>query len=62
MLRFEKATYLSLLFKFILSVRLSDSQSVVLLLSEFTNVYPFLFYNFIEFVIFLCTFLVTSFS
>ena len=62
MLRFEKATYLSLLFKFILSVRLSNSQSVVLLLSEFTNVYPFLFYNFIEFVIFLCTFLVTSFS
>ena len=50
MLRFDKATYLSLLFKFILSERLSNSlwQSDVLLFSEF--------------IILLYTFLVISFA
>ena len=51
MLRFIKATYLSLLFKFILSEFL-----------EFINIVSILFYNFIEFIILLYTFLVTSFS
>ena len=64
MLRFDKATYLSLLFKFILSERLSNSLwgSDVLLFSEFINIVSILFYNFIEFIILLYTFLVTSFS
>ena len=60
MLRFDKATYLSLLFKFILSERLCNSLwgSDVLLFSEFINIVFILFYNFIEFIIFLHTFLV----
>ena len=62
MLRFDEATYLSLLFKFYLSERLSNSLwgSDVLLFSEFINIVFILFYNFIEFIIFLHTFLVIS--
>ena len=64
MLRFDKARYLSLLFKFILSGRLSNSLwgSDVLLFSEFINIVSILFYNFIEFIILLYTFLVISFA
>ena len=60
MLRFDKTTYLSLLFKFILSERLSNNLwgSDVLLFSEFVNIVSILFYIFIEFIIFLYTFLV----
>ena len=63
MLRFDRATYLSLLFKFILSERLSNSLwgSDVLLFSGLINIVFILFYNFIEFIILLYTFLVTSF-
>ena len=49
MLRFDKATYLSLLFKFILYVRLSNSLwgwDVTLFL-EFMNIVSIMFYNFI---------------
>ena len=64
MLKFDKATYLSLLFKFIVSERLSNSlcASDVLLFSEFTNIVAILFYNFIEFIILLYAFLVIFFS
>ena len=64
MLRFDKATYLSLLFKFILSERLRNSLrgSDVLLFSEFINVVCILFYNFIELAMLLYTFLVISFA
>ena len=64
MLKFYKATYLSLLFKFILSVRLSNNLcgSDVLLFLEFINIVPILFYNFIEIIILLYTFLVIFFS
>ena len=65
MLRFNKATYLSLLFKFILSERLNNSLrgSDALLFSEFIkNIVSILFYNFIEFIILLYTFLVFSFA
>ena len=63
MLRFDKVTYLSFLFKFILSVTLSQSLrgSDVLLFSQFINIVSILFYNFIEFIILLYTFLVISF-
>ena len=63
MLRFDKATYLSLLFKFSLSERLSNSVlgSDVLLFSESINIVSMLFYEFIEFIILLHTFLVISF-
>ena len=64
MSRFGTATYLSLLFKFVLSDRFSNSlwESDVLLFSEFINVVSILFYNFIELIISLYTFLVISFS
>ena len=64
MLRFEKATYLSLLFRFILSERLSNSRWGwdVLLFPEFKDIVSILFYNFIKFIILLYNFLVTSFS
>ena len=59
MLRFDKATYLSLLFKFILSERLSNSLSGsdVLLHSEFIDIVSIVVYNFIEFIILLYNFL-----
>ena len=64
MLRFDKATYLSLVFKFILSERLSNTLrgSDVLLFSEFINIVPILSYNLTEFIILLYTFLAISFS
>ena len=64
MLRLDKATYLSLFFKFLLSKRLSDSLrgSDVSLFSEFIYIVSILFYNFIEFIILLYTFLVISFA
>ena len=62
--RFHKATYLSLLFKFILSERLNNNLkgSNVLLFPEFVNIVSILHYNFVEFVILLYTFLVVSFA
>ena len=64
MLRFDKATCLSFLFKFILSERLSNSLSGsdVLLFPEIINIVPILFYNFIEFIILSQTFFVISFG
>ena len=64
MLRFDRATYLSLHFKLIQSERLSDSlrRSDILLLSEFITTVSILFYNFIEFIVLFYTFLVISFS
>ena len=58
MLRFDKATYLTFLFKFILSVRLNNSQpgSDVLLCLEFINIVSILFYNFIEFIMLLTSY------
>ena len=63
MLRIGKATYLSLLFKLILSERLSISvcRLQVLRFSEFIDLVSSLFYNCIEFIILLYTFLVISF-
>ena len=68
MLRFDKATSLSLLFTIILSLRLSDSLwgSDVLLFFEFINVWKngilILYYKFIELILLLYTFLVVSFA
>ena len=67
MLKFDKSTYLSplsLLFKSISSKRLSDSLrgSDVSLFPEFINIVSILFYNFIELIILLYTFLVISFA
>ena len=59
MLRFDKPTYLSLLFKFILSERLSNSlmgREVLL----FINIVPMFFYNFIKLILLLYTFLAIS--
>ena len=63
MLRFDKATCLSLLFKFILSVRLSMSleESDVSLFLEIMNIVTTLFYDFVEFIILLYAFLIVSF-
>ena len=64
MLRFYRATYLSILFKFNFSERLSNSLwgSDVLLFLEFINIVSILFYNFIEFIVVLYTFLLISFA
>ena len=64
MLRFDKETYLLLLFKFILSEKLSNSLcgSDVLLILEFLSIVSSFFYNFIEFILFLYTLLVISFA
>ena len=64
MLRFDNTTYLQLLFEFISSVRLSNSLwgSDVWLFFEFINILSILLYNSTEFIIFLYTFLVISFS
>ena len=70
MLRLDKATYLSLPFKFIFSKKLSNCLwgSDLLLFSEFIYIYisytytvSIPFYNFIEFIILFYTFLVTFF-
>ena len=64
MLRFDKATYLSLLLKSIFSKRLSGSlkESDVLLLLEFIKMISILYYAFIGFIILLYIFLVISFA
>ena len=64
MLKFDKEIYLSLLFEFIFSQRLSNSLwgSDVSLFYEFINIVSILFYNFIKFIILLYLFLVISFS
>ena len=61
MLRFDKATYLSFLFKYILSVILSNSLYVVLLFPEFMNIVSILYYNCFESIILLNTSSVTLF-
>ena len=63
MLRFGKATYVSLLLKSILSARLSNSLKDldVLLFLEFRNMVSILYYTFTEFIILLYTFLVNFF-
>ena len=62
MLRFDKAKYLTLLFRITLSERLSDSlrASDVLLFPDFINIASILLHNFIEFLILSYTFLVIS--
>ena len=64
MLIFDKATYLSLLFKSILAERLSNSLwgSDVLLVLKLINIVLILFYKFIEFIIYYTHFLITSFA
>ena len=64
MLRFDKATYLLLIFKFILFQMLGNSLwgLDVFIFLEFINTVPFLHYRFIEFIILLYTFLVISFA
>ena len=59
MLRFDKPTYLSFLLFNRLSYSLRGSE--VLLFSEFVNIAAILFYNFIEFIVLLYTYLVISF-
>ena len=63
-IRFDKATYLQLLLKSILSKKLINSlwESDVLIFSEFINIVSILCYNFFEFIILLHTFLVISFT
>ena len=64
MLRFGKATYLSLTFKFVLSESFGNSlwRSDIPLFLEFINIVPILFYNFAELIILFYTFLVISFA
>ena len=65
MLIYDKETYLSLLFKFILLERLSNNlrHPDVLLFFEFKNILlSILYYNFIELIILLYTFLLISFA
>ena len=64
MLNFDREKYLSPLFNFVLFAKLRNilCRSYVPLFLEFINIVSFLFYNFIEFIILLHTFLVTSFS
>ena len=63
MLRIDKVTNLSFLFNFILSERLRNSMqgSDALLFPELINIVAILFYNFIEFIILLYTFLAIFF-
>ena len=62
--RFDKATYLSFLFNFILFERLNYNLwgSDLLLFPDFINIVLILFYNFIEYIILLNTFLVICFA
>ena len=62
MLRFDKATYLSLLFKSILFESSSLYESNVLLFPEFVDIVSILYYAFTEFIILLYRFLVISFA
>ena len=61
---FDKAIYLSFFFRYILSERLSNNLwgSGVLLFSEFINLVYILYYNFIEIIKLLYTFLVIYFA
>ena len=61
MLVFDKAMYLSFLFKSILSVRLNEPVRVRCF-TIFINSIRFLYYTFTEFIILLYTFLVISFD
>ena len=58
MLRFDKVTYLLLLFKFFLYESLSNSLrgSDILLFPDFINTVSILFYHFIELITFLYTY------
>ena len=62
MLRFDRVLYLSLLFKSAFSEKLSNSLwgSDLLLFSELIIIVTILFYDFIEFILLLYAFLVTS--
>ena len=64
MLRFGKATYVSLTFKFVLSESFCNSpwRSDIPLFLELINIVPILFYNFTELIILFYTFLVISFA
>ena len=62
MLRFDKATYLSPLFKFILSVRLSNEDQMFFVFIIHRYSIHFFYYSFIEFIILVYTFLVISFA
>ena len=64
MLRFDRATYLSLLVKFVLSERFSNSLwgSDSLLFAKFMNIVSLLYYKYIGFVILLYSSLVISFA
>ena len=64
MLRFDRATYLSLLVKFVLSERVSNSLwgSDGLLFPKFINIVSILYYKYNEFVILLYSSLVISFA
>ena len=59
MLRFDKATYLSLLLKFLLSARLNNilRRSDVPLYLDLINIVSIVFYEFIEFIMLLNSFL-----
>ena len=63
MLGFDKATYLSPLYRFTLSITLSKTLrgSDVPLFLGFTNIVSIIFYSFVEFIIMWYTFLVISF-
>ena len=62
MLRLDKTTYVSLLFKYNLSERMNNSLwgSDDLLFPDFINIVSIMFYSLIEFIILLHTFLVIS--
>ena len=64
MFRFDEATYLLLLFKFILSEILSNGLwgSDILLFPEFINIVSILYYTVIEFIILLYTFVEIYFA
>ena len=59
MLRFDKATYLSLLLKFLLSARLNNilRRSDAPLYLDLINIVSIVFYEFIEFIMLLNSFL-----
>ena len=64
MLKFGRTAYSSVLFKFSLSERLSNSLwiSYILLFLEFINIVSIVLYNFIELIILLYKFLIISFD
>ena len=60
--KFHKATYLSLLFKFILIERLIILGLYIFTTAEFMNISSILFYRFVEFIMLLYTFSVIYFA